>query len=368
MTLLNTANRRHFYRHPLQLVLAVCGIALGVAMLVSVDLAVESSRRAFQLSMTALTGKTTHHILAGSGTLDEKLYPQLRRDLGDLTMAPVVEGYVEAGGETLRLAGFDPFAESPIRQGIAQSALAALVDLLTEPGTVLISRITAERLGVGPGAQLTVDVAGSPQTIRVVGYIDPEEKPDPALEGLLLADIATAQEILGKIGRLDRIDLVLLDDPGELQKLQGLLPENVTLVDAAGRNTATTRMTRAFETNLKAMSLMALLVGLFLIYNTMSFAVLQRRPLLANLRILGVTRAQVMGEILRESGLLGLAGSLLGLMFGLAAARALLDQIAVAFRVIIYREGVMLCSKPGAFSRRYSVRPSEIPHHADSSS
>lgn len=328
MALLNKANRRHFYRHPLQLVLAVCGIALGVAMLVSVDLAVESSRRAFQLSMTALTGKTTHHIVAGSGALDEKLYPQLRRDLGDLTMAPVVEGYVEAGGETLRLAGFDPFAESPIRQGLARSALVALVDLLTEPGTVLISRITAQRLGVGPGGHLTVDVAGSPQTIRVVGYIDPEEKPDPALEGLLLADIATAQEILGKIGRLDRIDLVLSDDPGELQKLQGLLPKHARLVDAAGRNTATARMTRAFEINLKAMSLMALLVGLFLIYNTMTFAVLQRRPLLANLRILGVTRAQIMSEILHESGLLGLVGSSLGLMFGLVAARELLDQIA----------------------------------------
>jgi len=327
MRLLNKANRRHFYRHPLQLVLAVFGIALGVAMLVSVDLAIESSRRAFRLSMNALTGKTTHHIVAGSGSLDETLYPRLRRDLGDVPMAPAVEGYVAARGETLRLAGFDPFAESPVRQGFAQSSFAAPIDLLTQPDTMLISRITARRLGIDPGDSLTVDVAGTPKTIRAIGYIDSEDKPDPALEGLLLADIATAQEILGKIGRLDRIDLVLPDSPGTLQTLRGLMPENAMLIDAAGRNAATARMAQAFEINLKAMSLMALLVGLFLIYNTMTFAVLQRRPLLANLRIVGATRRQIMGEILLESGFLGLFGSLVGLMLGWIAARSLLAQI-----------------------------------------
>src|SRR5690606_732722 len=136
----------------------------------------------------ALTGKTTHRVVAGFGSLDERLYPRLRRSLGDVPMAPAVEGYVAAHGQTLRLAGFDPLAESPIRQGLTRSSLAALVDLLTEPGTVLISRITARKLGIGPGDDLTVDVAGTPQTIRVIGYVDPEDKPDPALEGLMFAD------------------------------------------------------------------------------------------------------------------------------------------------------------------------------------
>ncbi|BBA34215.1 uncharacterized protein sS8_2263 [Methylocaldum marinum] len=328
MALLNTANRRHFYRHPLQLALAVLGIALGVAMLVSVDLAVDSSRRAFQLSMSALTGKTTHHIVAASGSLDETIYPQLRRELGDVPMAPAIEGYVAVRDQTLRLAGFDPFAESPVRQELASSSFSALVDLLTDPGAVLISRITAGRLGIGPGDSLTVEVAGTLKTVRVAGFVDPEAKPDPALEGLLLADIATAQEILDKIGRLDRIDLVLADDADEVhERLRGTLPENATLIDAAGRNIATVRMSHAFEINLKAMSLMALLVGLFLIYNTMTFAVLQRRTLLANLRILGVTRRQIMREILLESALLGLCGSLLGLLLGLIAAEGLLHRI-----------------------------------------
>jgi putative ABC transport system permease protein len=329
MALLHRANRRHFYRHPLQLLLALLGIALGVAMWVSVDLAIESSRRAFDLSMKALTGRTTHHIVAASGTLDETLYAKLRREAGDIAMAPVVEGFVEAGGETLRLTGVDPFAELPLREGLARPASGAPPELLTEPDTVLISRLSAGRLGVAPGGTLTLDVAGMPRTVRVLGYVDPKGEPDPALEGLLLADIATAQEVLGKVGRLDRIDVILPREGTETlsDALRRLLPQGAELIDAAGRAAATARMSHAFEINLRAMSLLALLVGTFLIYNTMSFAVLQRRRLLADLRILGATRRELLGEILGEAALLGLAGGAAGLALGLVAAEFLVQQV-----------------------------------------
>lgn len=326
MALLQLANRRHFQRHPLQLLLAVLGIALGVAMWVSVDLAIESSRRAFDLSMKALTGRTTHHIVAGSGTLDETLYVHLRREAGDIIMAPAIEGFVEASGETLRLTGVDLFAELPMQEGLARSASAAPPELLTEPDTVLISRLSAGRLGVEPGGMLALDVAGAPRTLRVLGYLDPAGEPDPALEGMLLADIATAQEVLDKLGRLDRIDVMLPAETGQ-DRLRSLLPQGIEVVDAAGRASATARMSHAFEINLRAMSLLALLVGTFLIYNTMSFAVLQRRRLLADLRTLGATRRELLGEILAEAAILGLVGGALGLLLGLFAAEFLVERV-----------------------------------------
>ncbi|CAL1238849.1 ABC transporter permease [Candidatus Methylocalor cossyra] len=327
MALLQRAHRRHFQRHPLQLALAVLGITLGVAMWTAVDLAIESSRRAFALSMDALTGKTTHHIVAGSGALNEALYPKLRQEAGDWILAPVVEGFVEANGETLRLVGFDPFADLPVRQGLAKASLGASLDLLTQPDTVLISRLSAERLGVVPGTTLTLEVAGRRHALRLLGYVDPEGRADPAVEGLLVADIATAQEVLDRLGQLDRIDAVLPDDPGQIERLRRRLPEGVELVDAAGRATATARMTHAFEINLRAMSLLALLVGAFIIYHAMGFAVLQRRSLLADLRILGVTRRELLTEILLEAAQLGLWGGLLGLVLGLAAAQFLVQRI-----------------------------------------
>lgn len=368
MSLLGRANRRHFTRHPLQWLLAVLGVALGVAMVVSIDLAATSTHRAFALSMEALTGRYTHHLTGGPEGLPETLFTRLRVEVGLRETAPAVEGAVTllgsadgpgaaadtalpagkdaavrplagsegaagpgrdpAAGTSLRLIGFDVFSERNLRSRFVDAARADEgVRLLTEPDTVMVSAVTAGRLGIRPGAALRVMVNNRPQVLRVVGYAEGRQPPDPALEGILLADIATAQELLGRVGWLDRIDLVLAGDAGAEAAVRALLPEGVSLDSAAGRQSATQNMTAAFELNLRAMSLLALLVGSFLIYNTMAFSVLQRRELLASLRVLGATSRQLLGEILIEAAALGLLGGLAGLGLGILAARALLHMV-----------------------------------------
>ena len=73
---------RYLRRHPWQLTLAVLGIALGVAVAVSIDLANESARRAFALATEAVTGRATHQIVGGPSGLADELYRALRVDLG----------------------------------------------------------------------------------------------------------------------------------------------------------------------------------------------------------------------------------------------------------------------------------------------
>jgi putative ABC transport system permease protein len=329
MSLLSRANRRHFVRHPLQLLLAMLGVALGVAMVVSIDLAARSTHRAFSLSMEALTGRYTHHIEAvGSGGLPESLFTRLRVEAGLRETAPAVEGYVSLDNRTLRLVGFDVLSERNLRSRFVSAARGDEGRrLLTEPDAVLLSAVTARRLGIRPGDVLEVLIDSHPQRLEVVGYAEGGKPPDPALEGVILADIATAQERLGKVGWLDRIDLVLGDDPREEGRVRALLPPGVELNSAAGRRSATQNMTAAFELNLRAMSLLALLVGSFLIYNTMAFSVLQRRELLASLRVLGATSRQLLIEILLEAAVLGLLGGLAGLGLGVLAARGLLHMV-----------------------------------------
>lgn len=327
MAILSRANRRHFLRHPVQLLLAIIGVALGVAMVVSIDLAAESTHRAFGLSMQALTGRYTHHISGGTVGLPESLFTRLRLE-GLRETAPAIEGYASVNGSTLRLVGFDPFSERNLRSRFVKAAKGDdALRLLTEPDTVMLSALTGQRLGVKPGERLNVEINGQPHTLTVVGYVEGQDAPDPALEGLMVADIATVQEALGRVGVLDRIDLILADNPLAEQQVKHLLPPGVELESAAGRNSATQNMTAAFELNLRAMSLLALLVGTFLIYNTMAFSVLQRRELLASLRILGATRGQLLWEILLEAAVLGLLGGLFGLAFGVLAAQALLHMV-----------------------------------------
>jgi len=328
MSVLARANRRHFLRHPVQLLLAIFGVALGVAMVVSIDLAAESTHRAFGLSMEALTGRYTHHITGGPEGLPESWYARLRVEQGLRKIAPALEGYATVQGSTLRLVGFDPFAERNLNSRFVQAAKGSdAMRLLTEPGAVMLSAVTGQRLGVHAGDTLEISVAGSLKKLTVLAYVEGTGPPDPALEGLLLADIATAQELLGRVGFLDRIDLILHDDPALEQRIRSLLPPGAALESAAGRNTATQHMTSAFELNLRAMSLLALLVGTFLIYNTMAFSVLQRRELLASLRILGATRGQLLREILLEAGVLGLVGGILGIAMGVIAAQGLLHSV-----------------------------------------
>jgi len=328
MAILGRANRRHFLRHPLQLLLAIVGVALGVAMLVSIDLAAGSTHRAFSLSMEALTGRYTHHITGGPAGLPESFFTRLRVEEGLRESAPAIEGYVSVDGNTLRLAGFDPFSERNLRSRFVKAARGDdAVRLLTEPDTVMLSALTAKRLGVLPGGTLQLTVNGLPRQLKVVAYVEGNEIPDPGLEGLMLADIATAQELLGRLGVLDRIDLILADDAKLERHIRSLLPPGAELESAAGRTSATQNMTAAFELNLRAMSLIALLVGAFLIYNTMAFSVLQRRELLGMLRIIGVTRGQLMWEILLEAAVIGLLGGGLGLALGILAAQGLLHMV-----------------------------------------
>ena len=105
----------YLLRHPWQLALALLGICVGVAVIVAVDLANESARRAFALSMDTINGEATHQIIGGPRGIDEALYTQLRVEAGTRNIAPIVEGYAQIGHTTLRVLGVDIFAEREFR-------------------------------------------------------------------------------------------------------------------------------------------------------------------------------------------------------------------------------------------------------------
>ncbi|WP_029214835.1 FtsX-like permease family protein [Kallotenue papyrolyticum] len=326
---------RYLLRHPWQVGLSILGVALGVAVVIAIDLANGSARAAFQLSTETVTGRATHQIVGAAQGLDETLYRELLlRGLG-VPLAPVVEGYAQAADRqlgTLRIFGIDPFAETAFRSllGGAQSG-DDLTPLLAEPATTLISTQTAQRAGLGVGDELPIVVDGERKALRIVGILEPQDDASRrGLDGLLIMDIATAQETLGRVGRLSRIDLLLPEGAaGEAlaQRLAAWLPPGVTLERAAARTQSVEQLGRAFEVNLTALSLLALVVGMFLIYNTATFSVVQRRGLLGTLRCLGVSRREIFALILVEAALLGAIGSALGVLLGIALGRGLVTLV-----------------------------------------
>jgi putative ABC transport system permease protein len=331
------ASARHLWRHPWQSGLSILGIALGVAVVASVDLASASARRAFALAAGGATGRATHQVVGGPRGLDEQLVVRLARDVGLYPMAPVVEAWVGVAGmpgRTVQLLGVDPFSEAPFRPYLERRAGEAArmpARFVTEPGAVLLTRETGMELGVGVGAPLVLQVSGRPRTVQIVGLIEPDDaRTRQALAGLVLADLATAQEILDRPGRLSRIDLAVPDGaPGEatLARVQAALPPDAEIVPAGAPAEFAAQLTRAFDVNLTALSLLALMVGLFLAYNTMTFSVVQRRATIGMVRALGVTRIEIVAVVLAEALLLGVVATALGLVLGVTLARGLVQLV-----------------------------------------
>lgn len=316
--------------------LSVLGVALGVAVVVSIDLANSSAGRAFELSTETVTGKATHQVTGAAGALPDSVYQTLRVDAGVRPSAPVVEGYasVARGDRTFQVVGIDPFADAPFRPylGTGPGGDFDLGTFMTQDAA-LLSTPTAEALGVAAGDTLRVDVEGTQHPVVVGGLIEPQdERSRRALSNLLVVDVSTAQELFDRQSQLSRIDLILPSDDAErsaaLERIRAALPAGAQVQRAEARTQAVEQMTRAFNLNLTALSLLALVVGAFLIYNTMTFSVVQRRGLIGRLRALGVTRRQIFGLVLGEAALLGAVGTGLGLLLGIVLASGLVQLLA----------------------------------------
>ena len=331
MSTLARASLRHLRRRPAQLLLALAGLTLGVATIVAVDIATASARRAFELSLAAINGAATHQIQGGPRGIDESLYVLLRRTAlrpgaPPPPSQPIISSYATLGERTLQLIGTDPPAAAEL--GGAARAAGPLADLelargwFTRPGAVLLGADSARELRLSPGDDFELEVAGRAVHAHLLAVLEPGSA-GAGSGDLLLTDIAQAQEWLGLPGRISRID-VRLTDAAEADALRARLPAGVTLEPTRASARETFAMTGAFTTNLEAMSLLGLLVGLFLIYGAVSFAVLQRRQLFGVLRALGTTRGQLLSLVLGEALLLGAIGAAAGIALGVLIGRELL--------------------------------------------
>jgi putative ABC transport system permease protein len=335
---------RTLLRHPIQFAIMTLGIALGVAVMVSIDLANASAARAFDLSASAVTGRATHAIVGSAQGVDESIYVRLRTDpqwRGRLESAPLVRAYAfspQLGEVPFTLLGIDPLAEAPFRSYLGagqQPPLEAIAPLLTVPGGILLSAPTAGRYGLQPcsptalddSCRLTFSINGEMRHAYLTGLLEPSDDfARRTLDTLILTDIATAQSLSGTGGNLTQIDLILPDN-FDSTALSAVLPAGTLLVNSTTRNSQVAEMIAAFQFNLTALSLLALIVGIFLIYNAMTFSVIQRRTLFGTLRSLGYTRDQVFGMVLGEAAIVGVLGAGLGLGLGVLLGQGAVQMV-----------------------------------------
>jgi putative ABC transport system permease protein len=332
------------------------GISLGVAVAVSVDVANASSARAFDLSTEAVVGRSTHYISGGPTGIDEELYTQLKTAGLDVPMAPILSQLVtspQLGGTPLQLLGIDPFAEQPFRSYIYSEGedrpTEAMGAFYAVPGAVLISTDLAKQYDLASGDSIDMQINGQTLPGNIAGLLQPRDSLSArALQGLILADISTVQEFSGRLGLLERIDLIIPQENRDVKiaQIEALLPQGTLVLPAEGRGQAVEQMTSAFRTNLTALSLLGLVVGLFLIYNTMTFSVVQRRQSFGTLRALGVSSAEIFTLVLGEALLVGIVGSALGLGLGVLMGRGSVALVSQTINDVFYTLTVREVSLP----------------------
>ena len=339
---------RYLLRRPLQAVLCILGVALGVAVVVAIDLANSSASRAFTLSTETVAGRATHQVIGGATGLDEDVYRRIKVDLAIHNAAPVVEGYataLELDQQPLHILGVDLFAEAPFRsylgQGTTQFSLAEFSQFLTDPDAMLIGDATAQRYGLSVGAHLTLRIGDQRRVMRVVGILKPaDDNSRRALDNLGLMDISAAQELFIMSAKISHVDLIADErtaaGQATLARIQAILPPDARIIKPQARSQSVESLTDAFELNLTALSLLALVVGMFLIYNTITFSVVQRRPLFGTLRCLGVTTGEIFRLVLMESAVLGVIGALLGLGLGILLGRGAVALVTQTINDLYY--------------------------------
>ncbi|MCL4503412.1 MAG: ABC transporter permease [Deltaproteobacteria bacterium] len=322
----------HLREYPGRTFLGILGIALGTAVYLSISLAADSAVRSFQAGVTAVAGKAQWRVQSPGAPLNEDLFPKLRHLPEIKAAAPVVESILELSGPyqgPVLLLGIDPFSEKYFRdyefeQGNDLSER-AWVDFLTRPDTILVADRLAARLKLKVGELLPVLVGPARNNLLIGGIFRSPSGLYPLEGGVVLMDIGAAQELLHRLGRLDYIDLITRgSESGVRARLQKELPPGVEVVRPAALAQRTEGLVAAYRLNLAVLSAIALFVGMFLIYQSVTLSVVRRRREIGLLRTLGMTPGQVLLLFLSEGAVSGLAGGFVGLILGVGFAKGVL--------------------------------------------
>ncbi len=317
---------REVVRAPLQSTLSVLGVALGVTAVVAVNITNHSARESFLAASNALAESATHSI---AGQPSDQLYRELRLKT-KYPIQPIVQGRVrlsDINDSSATVYGIDPIAyyRFNIGSNATPSSSEEINQLMAEAFSTFATADSLDQLDVKLGDSIKLRYGRKNHELRITGLIETSTPlQEQSFRLLFLTDIATAQTILGMRGQLSSIQLQL--PPGDivLQEIEDLLPQGTHLEGRLNRQHSLTSITDAFQTNLTAMSLLALLVAIFLIYNTMAFLVMRRRPTIEILRALGFSRSGITLCLTLEAAAIGLAASITGILIGSQLAKLLL--------------------------------------------
>jgi len=320
---------REWQHHPWRHGMALLTVALGVALAYSVHLINVSALAEFSSAVRAANGDPDLSLRAAQHSFDDALFERVAAAPGVALASPLVEVDTTARSARHARLAIDVL-------GIDALSIAAMAPQLLphpaggedrfavlDPHALFLNPRARELLGVADGDSVELRAGARWLALRVAGSV---AAPGPPLAVL---DIAGAQAGFDLPGRLTRIDVRLAAGADPRAVADALaLPATVRVLPADDAEQRLSNLSRAYRVNLTVLALVALFVGAFLVFSVVSLSLAQRTPGFALLGVLGMTARERRGLLLGECALLGLAGSLLGLLLGAALAALALRWLA----------------------------------------
>ena len=354
LRLLNTISWRHAVRHRLRTALTFVGIVLGVAVIVAIAVVNRSLTTSFQSTIDQIAGKAVLQVANGESGIVESLLPTIRDTPGVRDAAAAVEGFLPVAGvpgERLYVYGVDLLTDSAIREhqfaGSPFEFDQALA-FIAQPDSIALTESFSRRLNLPLGARVVLLTSQGKRDYTVRALLKEQGTAKVFGGSFALMDLPAAQKTFGKEGKLDVVDLTV--DEGEKievvqQRLRQRLGGAAEVERPRKRGEQIEFLLTSFRVGLFFVSLIALFVGFFLIYNTVSVSVIQRKKDIGTLRCLGMKRGELLRLIIAEALLLAVGGSCAGVALGWLLARVALvsvgETVGNLFSLVDLAEGTL---------------------------
>jgi putative ABC transport system permease protein len=317
--------------------LVVGGIALGVALIVAIDVINISVLDNFRRTIEAVAGPAQLQVALGVGEVGfaESAVDVVRADPDVKAAVPLVRGTIslaENPTATLQLFGADLVAEEELRYyPIATSNRKEISVWLQDPRSILITSELATRLGRAVGGTIALSTPAGVATLTVRGLLEAQGLAAALGGRLAIMDLPAAQILLAKLRKIDQIDVVLRDGADVdtvRQRLERALPTSLSVTRPEQRGEQYERILASFQTLLTGFSLLCIVAGIYIVYNTTSTGAAHRVRSMAALLMIGAESKHLFRLLMLEALALGITGAIIGVPLGILLAQLLTGMVS----------------------------------------
>ncbi len=320
---------REFRRRAARTCLTIFSIVIAVAALVSVSIMTSGAKLAQELMIKAVSGNADLEVRSEGGfPFDDDLLKQVQADPDVQSVSPSIRRFCnlflpEDKKARVQVMGVDASKDSELRDyEISQGSG------LTESNDVLIDESFARSLKIEANQNVRFLTASGIREARVAGLVKPKGVGAVMQSSVVVTRLSTAQRWFRSRGKVDLIQIVAKPEANLTDvaaRLKGVMPEGMDVRKPTSSGAMADETTRSTQEGLRLATMFALVLAIFIIFNTFQMNIGERRRQLGILRALGTTKKQIVWMVIREGILLGVVGVVLGWGFGILGASFLIS-------------------------------------------